>query len=288
MRWLILPVSVLTAAAVFLSGQTAAPNPTGISVGHIHVMVADPTAMEKLLTDVLGGSQAKAGPLNMVKLPGVFFIVGGLGGGAKGGEPTPRLGTKGSSVDHVGFSVKSYADTTAKAKAANLPVQELTAGVQGFITFPGDIIVEIQEDTALTTPSAFSHYHLTAPDQNVAREWYIKTFGGTESERRKGLKGAGIPPGSVDFLGVGGAGKGKGGPAPAAAPAPLAGTKGRSLDHIGFEVKDLKAFTDGLVAGGTKMDMAFNDMSTKLGLKIAFITDPNGTYIELTEGLNSK
>ncbi|MEP6962367.1 MAG: hypothetical protein ABI995_09815, partial [Acidobacteriota bacterium] len=206
MRWLILPISLMAAAAAFLPGQTAAPNAAGISVGHIHVMVADPAGMQKVLMDVLGGTAAKAGTLNMVKVPGVFFIVGGLGGGAKGGEATPRLGTKGSSVDHVGFSVKSYAETAAKAKAANLPVQELTPNVQGFITFPGDIIVEIQEDTALTTASAFSHYHLTAPDQNVAREWYIKTFGGTESERRKGLKGAGIPPGSVDFLGVGGAG----------------------------------------------------------------------------------
>jgi len=25
-----------------------------------------------------------------------------------------------------------------------------------------------------------------------------------------------------------------------------------------------------------------------MGLKLAFITDPNGTYIELTEGLNAK
>ena len=60
------------------------------------------------------------------------------------------------------------------------------------------------------------------------------------------------------------------------------------LDHIGFEVKDLKAFTERLVTGGQKLDVAYTDASAKLGLKIAFITDPNGTYIELTEGLNVK
>ena len=60
------------------------------------------------------------------------------------------------------------------------------------------------------------------------------------------------------------------------------------FDHIGFEVKNLKAFTDRLVADGTKMDMALTDTKSKMGLEIAFFTDPNGTYIELTEGLNAK
>jgi hypothetical protein len=60
------------------------------------------------------------------------------------------------------------------------------------------------------------------------------------------------------------------------------------VDHIGFEVKDLKAFTDRLAADGQKLDMAYTDASSKMGLKIAFLTDPNGTYIELTEGLRAK
>ena len=54
------------------------------------------------------------------------------------------------------------------------------------------------------------------------------------------------------------------------------------------ESKTGKAFTDRLVADGTKMDMAYTDVTSKMGLKIAFFTDPNGTYIELTEGLNAK
>jgi hypothetical protein len=53
-------------------------------------------------------------------------------------------------------------------------------------------------------------------------------------------------------------------------------------------VKDLKAFTDKLKADGVKMDRDYEDMSSKIGLKIAFITDPNGAYIELTEGLNKQ
>jgi len=60
------------------------------------------------------------------------------------------------------------------------------------------------------------------------------------------------------------------------------------LDHIGFEVKDLKSFTDHLAADGIKLDVPLTDATSKMGLKIAFITDPFGTYIELTEGLNAK
>jgi catechol 2,3-dioxygenase-like lactoylglutathione lyase family enzyme len=285
MRWLLSLSVCVAAAAAFLFAQTAAPNDTGISIGHIHLTVPDPDGMLKLWTDVMGGEPATAGPLKMIKYPGVFLIA------TKNGNPAG--GTKGSAVDHIGFSVKSYADTKAKATAAGLPVQELTPNVQAFITFPNDIIIEVQEETSLTTPSAFSHYHLSAADQNGLREWYLKTFGAAEGERRPKLKGAKVPGGFIDFLGFGGRGGkgGKGGAAPAetaAAPAGPAATKGRALDHIGFEVKDLKAFTDKLVAGGQKMDMNFNDMSAKIGLKIAFITDPNGTYIELTEGLNAK
>jgi len=269
----------LAAMAAFMLAQTAAPNATGISAGHVHLVVEDPAAMQKLWVEVMGAEAANAGPLTMAKMPGVFMIATKSKG--------PLAGSKGSVIDHVGFSVKSFADTKARALAHGLPVQEVTPNVQAFITFPGDVIVEVQEDTSLTTPSAFSHFHLSVPDTNAEREWYISTFGAEEGERRPKLKGAKVPGGFIDFLAAGGRG-GKGGKAPATPPAPPAASKGRTLDHIGFEVKDLKAFTDGLVAKGQKMDMAYNDMSSKIGLKIAFTTDPVGTYIELTEGLNAK
>jgi len=271
------------AVAVLVVAQTAAPNATGISMGHVHLVVPDPAAMQKVWVDVMGGTPSTAGPLTLVKLRNVFIIITG------GANAAGREGTDGSVVNHVGFSVKSYAATKAKAEAAGLAIRELTAGQQAFVTFPHNVTVEIQEDPTISSDAEFSHFHLSAADQNGAREWYIKTFGGEEGQRRKGLKGAKIPGGFVDFLGVGGVGgKGKAKAADAPPPAPLAASKGRVLDHIGFEVKDLKAFTDRLVAGGQKLDMAYTDGTAKFGLKIAFLTDPNGTYIELTEGLNMK
>jgi hypothetical protein len=62
-------------------------------------------------------------------------------------------------------------------------------------------------------------------------------------------------------------------------------TKGRSIDHIGFEVKDLETFCKKLEAGGIKFDIAYRKVPA-LGISIAFFTDPFGTYIELTEGLD--
>lgn len=282
MRYLTAILTILCSAAAIalLVAQTAPPNATGISMGHIHLVVPDPAAMQKTWVDVMGGTPMSAGPLTMVKLPNAFVII------TTNNTAAGREGTDGSVVNHVGFSVKSYAATKAKAEAAGLGVRELTPNQQAFVTFPNNVTVEIQEDTAISGPSEFSHFHLSAADPNAARDWYISMFGGEVGERRKGLKGAKIPGGFVDFLG-GGPGRGKA-KADAPPPAPLAASKGRVLDHIGFEVKDLKAFTDRIAASGQKLDVPYTDATSKIGLKIAFITDPNGTYIELTEGLNAK
>jgi len=269
-------VLMLAAAVALVVAQTAPPNAAGISMGHIHLVVPDPEAMQKTWVDVMGGTPMTAGPLTMVKLKNVFIIITKTPDNAP-----PREGTDGSAVNHVGFSVKSYVATRAKAEKAGLAVRELTAGQQAFVTFPHNVTVEIQEDPAIEGESEFSHFHLSAPDPNAAREWYIKTFGGEEGQRRKGVKGAKIPGGFVDILGT----AGRGATTPGPAPAP---TKGRTLDHIGFEVKDLKAFTDQLTANGQKLDVPLTDATARLGLKIAFTTDPNGTYIELTQGLNAK
>ena len=64
---------------------------------------------------------------------------------------------------------------------------------------------------------------------------------------------------------------------------PLAGTQGRSLDHIGFEVDNLEAFCEKLEAAGITFDRPYTVIDS-IGLAIAFFTDPFGTYIELTEG----
>jgi catechol 2,3-dioxygenase-like lactoylglutathione lyase family enzyme len=64
-----------------------------------------------------------------------------------------------------------------------------------------------------------------------------------------------------------------------------AGTKGRALDHIGFEVRHLEEFCKTLEAKGIKLDGPYSEIPL-LGLGLAFFTDPAGAYVELTEGLD--
>jgi hypothetical protein len=61
-------------------------------------------------------------------------------------------------------------------------------------------------------------------------------------------------------------------------------TKGRVLDHIGFDVTDLQGFIKKLEAAGIKLDRPYT--KTENGGALAFITDPWGTYIELNERPN--
>ena len=52
---------------------------------------------------------------------------------------------------------------------------------------------------------------------------------------------------------------------------PQAATKGRSLDHIGFEVKGLEAFCKKLEASGVTFDGPYRDVP-RIGLKIALFS----------------
>jgi hypothetical protein len=66
---------------------------------------------------------------------------------------------------------------------------------------------------------------------------------------------------------------------------PQAPTKGRSVDHIGFEIKNLDQFVKNLEASGIHTEAPIRTSPNASKLRLAFITDPWGTYIELTEGL---
>jgi len=255
---------LLAASAAALVAQTAPPNDAGVSLGHIHYIVTDVDATKKAWVDVLGAQPSKAGTLELLKLPGIFIIVSKAA--------MPPADSMNSVVNHIGVEVKDYPGTKAKAAAAGLMWRELTPNVQAFLTMPEGATVEIMENKTLSTPVAFHHIHESVTDQEAARAWYMKELGAGSGTRRNS-PAAMFPGGEVDFI------KARMPPEP---------TKGKVLDHIGFEVKDLDAILKKLAADGVTINMPLRDMTKQIGLKIAFITDPNGTYIELTEGLNTK
>lgn len=259
MRWLCL----LAVSAATMFAQLAPPNDAGVSMGHIHLTVPDPDAQIKVWTEVLGATASKDGFLNLLKLPGIFIIVT---------KADATEGSDGSTANHIGFLVKDYAALKAKLAAANIPtVFDIEKNKQIMVTFPDKVRVEFNEDPSISAPVVFHHIHLMTTDPAALQAWYVKTFG-AEATTRRNLPAAKIPGGEVDFL------KAKEAPAP---------TKGRTLDHIGFEIKDLDSFCKKLDADGVKFDMPYRDVPA-IGLKIAFIIDPVGTRIELTQGLEDK
>ncbi len=257
---------LLAASTAPVFGQLTSLNDAGVAFGHLHFRVNDPDATKKAWVDVFGATPGKSGTAEFLKIPGVDIFVSKA-------EMPPSGGTQGSVVHHIGVSVKSYADTKARADAAGIMWRELTKDIQAFASFPEGVTVEVMEVKDQATPVALHHVHESVVDGVAARAWYMKEFGAGEGSRRN-LPAAMFPGGTeVDFL---------------KANMPQAPTKGRALDHIGFEVKDLAATLKRLEADGIKPDVALRDATKTIGLKIAFVTDPNGTYIELTEGLAGK
>lgn len=254
---------ILATSVLFLFAQLPAfaqlttPNDNGVAIGHIHLLSKDPEAQKKIWVEALGAQVTKAGTLELLRLPGVFIIIN---------NADPSAGSAGSTADHIGFSVRDLAAMKAKLAALNVEVQG------PFVLMPDGLRLELLEEKAQTSPVVMHHIHLTTVNGEKLREWYIKTFGAEVGSRRN-LPSAMFNGNEVDFLLSTGA-----------APAP---TKGRAIDHIGFEVKNLEAFVKKLQAAGITMETPYRELPN-LGLKIAFIVDPVGTRIELTEGLTGK
>src|SRR5262247_667465 len=251
----------LTASLVFLFTQSIAfaqlttPNDSGISMGHIHLFSKDPDAQKKIWIEALGAQVTKTGTLELLRLPGVYIIIN---------KAEPTGGSVGSTADHFGLSVKDLNDIKAKLAAVNVQVQG------PFVAMPDGLRLELLEDKSQTLPIVMHHIHLTTANGEVLRKWYVKTFG-AENGTRRNLPSAMFNGSEVDFLPATGS----------TAPAP---TKGRAIDHIGFEVRNLEAFVKNLQAEGVKVEIPYREMPN-LDLKVAFIVDPVGTRIELTEGL---
>jgi catechol 2,3-dioxygenase-like lactoylglutathione lyase family enzyme len=136
-----------------------------------------------------------------------------------------------------------------------------------FTMAPDETKVEFIEIRTQPTPIDLHHIHFATPDVATMKEWYVNVFDARPGKRGK-FEAADLPGVNLSY-------------SPAAA---VVGTRGRSLDHIGFEVKELEAFCRKLEA----MAIAVEPLTRipELNTDTAFITDPWGTYIGLTEGLD--
>jgi len=216
----------------------------------------------------MGGTLVENGPLSMVQFPGVFIML-------RQAEPTGP--PAGSIVDHFGFVLKDLTAARARWKAANVKYDVgQTNPNQGYVFGPDGIRVEVFGDPSLPGPISMDHIHIFPVEADIPaiQAWYAKALGGLPGKRQRVAR-----PGLIDCdyfhrfnLSF------------SASDMKLAPTRGRSLDHLGFDVKNLDEFAKNLETQGIKLDSAPRQIPNSK-IKVAFFTDPWGTYIELTENL---
>jgi catechol 2,3-dioxygenase-like lactoylglutathione lyase family enzyme len=253
--------------------QLAPPNAEGITMGHIHLNVKDVAAQEHFWVDLMGGKPVKNEKLSLIEFPGVYIMLN---------QKEPTAPAAGSVVDHFGFVVKDMPGSIAKWQAAGLALEQTgTNPNQRYVMGPDGIRLEVFGDPNLPVPVQMNHIHFftTKEDVPAIQQWYAKTFGGVIGKRESVARPGNWMetddlPGVNLSLGI--------------AEKRREPTKGRTIDHIGFEVRNLDAFVKKLEVQGIKMDEPVRASQNSSHLKVAFLTDPWGTRIELNEGLTPK
>jgi catechol 2,3-dioxygenase-like lactoylglutathione lyase family enzyme len=274
----ILVIGVLLAAHIDPAfAQLAAPNPAGVAMGHLHYRVRDVDANARFW-ERLGGTRTRIGQDDAIRFAHVFVIL------TKGDYAGLSEGVV---VNHIAFRVPSFTALEARGIAVQRMAQ--FPGVANTTTPEGER-VELFEDAALNltftpdagthasgsdrhnrpvgVPIAFHHVHLYVPGEEHldAKAWYVRMFGAIPGKRAQ-YDAADLPGLNLNFSG-------------GRTSLPM---KGRTLEHIGFEVRGLEAFCRRLQTMGVTFTSAYARGADGIGT--ATLVDPWGTTIALTEGL---
>jgi len=266
---------ILSATA---DAQLDAASEGRVAYGHHHLAVTDVAEHKRFWIDTLGGKEVSFADYVVVKFANVIVFI-------REGEPTG--GTKGTTVNHVGFTVPKlrevlervadagYAVVTDQEVPASMPVtddiayNETQDAYLSFVMAPDDIKIEFIESAGQAEVAKLHHIHFATQALDEMQAWYATTLGAVPGMRGN-FQAADLPGVNLTF---------------SESDQPLSATRGRSLDHIGFEVDDLQAFCKELERQGIVFDVPYRELRD-VDLSIAFFTDPFGTYIELTEGLD--
>ena len=276
-------IAILGVAALLLAGSTpaayaqlTAAEEGRVAYGHHHINGTDLAAHKRFWEGALGGEPALFGQSEIYRFPNVHVFVR---------ERAPEGGTIGTTVNHIGFRVPSVRAALAKVRAGGFQIvtrQELPPAVPvidnmayienqdtyiAFVMAPDGVKVELVEARGQEAPIALHHIHF-AGDVDAMKAWYVDMLGAAPGMRGS-FQAADLPGVNLTY----------------SPGSDLQGTEGRSLDHIGFEVENLEEFCRELEAKGITFDRPYQELE-QFGIAIAFFTDPFGTYIELTEGLD--
>jgi len=268
----------LLSTAVF--AQLDAAHDAAVAYGHHHINTTDVDAQRRFWVEGLGGRVVGLGEAQreVIAFPNVLVLFS---------EREHTGGTRESVVNHVGFETRDIETDVQRLIAMGYPmisreelpaVYEVTDGIArrpggntiAYVLGPDDLKVELIENTSIEHPIQMHHIHWAHPEGEAMQQWYFEHFGG-ELGTRIGQPAIDLPGVNLTY------GPGADDVSP---------TQGRALDHIGFEVTDLRALVERLKSQGITMDRDYTEVAS-LGIAIAFLTDPWGTYIELTEGLDA-
>jgi len=262
----LLPFALILISFSPALAQLAAPNDSGVTLAQIHLRVRDVEAQKAFWIDQIGGRLVKNGTLELIEFPGVYLTI-------EKAEPTGKA--VGSVIDHFGFIFKDVPAMMAKWKANGFLVTQVGNPLQGSVHPPEDsVFLEFFQDDKQDVPVRMDHFHMFITDIPGIQAWYKKAFGGVPGQRARVARQGWVdcdyvPGGNLSFVDKG---------------EKLAPTKGRSVDHMGFEVANIEQFIDKLKSEGITFDTPVRTLpGTKI--KSAFLTDPWGTYIEITQGL---
>ena len=272
--------------------ELAPPNAAGVSMGQLHYFVDD-MAAHRAFWVALGGHAmtvdadvavnmpdvAVQTPDVAVQMPGVVVLIR-----ERAADTVP------ATIDHVAFRVASL--DAIEARGFTLERLETFPGI-ALIRTPGGDRVELFEEGMATNvgfapdvPDAVAerhnrplvgslashhlHFYLPEAEVEAARDWYVLHFGAVPGQRWR-YAAADLPGMNLNF---------------SAADTARQPTRGRTLDHIGFEVADLEAFCRELEGRGLVFEQPFRRTGPEFAL--AVLTDPWGTTIELTQGLRRR
>ncbi len=260
-------------AAPHAEAQLLAARDNPFAVGHHHLNVTEVKAHAQFWGDLLGAEMTKFGDTDVVKLPDTLLFLR---------VQTPTGESNGSTVNHLGFRVPDLHGLVPKLQEAGIEMvtQEVVSDAKAALHYnasqdvymafakgPDGVRVELMEDKSLDGIRNH-HIHIFTADDKATQAWYVKHFGGKPGTRGPFRK-ADVPGIELTFAKSDG----------------TAPTKGRVIDHIGFEVDGLESFCKQLEADGVQFDIPYRRIE-RIGLSVAFLTDPWGTHIELTEGLD--
>jgi catechol 2,3-dioxygenase-like lactoylglutathione lyase family enzyme len=252
-----------------------------VIVGHYHLNVTSVAEHQRFWVDTLGGKAVKIGAVDAIEFPDVYLLLH---------VQKPTGPTRGTAFDHIGFAVpdvptmttkvvaNGYALTVGREPAPGETASPPTAGNYGrfsYLVGPDGVKVELVTNMAPDAPPIVHHHvHFVNRQFVEMQQWYMKAFNATLREGQTDffigadLPGVGYMLNFFSWL----------------PNEQIVGTEGRAVDHVGFEVRNLRAFCAELEAKGIALKTPLR-RDEALGLDVATIVDPWGTLLELTEGL---